>query len=44
MKIWEGLSTDIKEKILKHIAKFGSMKPSEIVRYVYETYPDAKPK
>lgn len=43
MKLWESLPTDIKEKIIKHVSKFNSMTPTEIVNYVYENYPEAKP-
>lgn len=44
MDVLDKLPKVQKEKILRHIAKFNLMTPSEIVRYVYETYPDAKPK
>ena len=43
MKLWESLPTDVKEKIIKHVSKFNSMTPTEIVNYVYDNYPDAKP-
>ncbi|MBU0627622.1 MAG: hypothetical protein KKC75_00390 [Nanoarchaeota archaeon] len=44
MNILEKLPRDIKEKIITNISKFGSMTATDIVRYVYENYPDAKPR
>ena len=43
MNLLEKLPKNQKEKILQHIAKFNLMTPSEIVKYVYAKYPEAKP-
>lgn len=43
MKIFDKMSKSDKEKIITHTSKFNNMTPTEIVKYVYSSYPDAKP-